>query len=103
MYRKTLLLGLMVMLMLAACTPAQPAEPTAAPTVAATETAPAAAAPAVTEAAAAVKIPADCEPYDLISDLFQAPRPDLPEVSADDWKIGPDDAMVKVIVYSDFQ
>ena len=48
-------------------------------------------------------IPADCEPYNLIETFMSNARTDIAPVTEDDWVLGPDDAEITVIVYSDFQ
>ncbi len=48
-------------------------------------------------------IPADCEPYNLIETFMSNARTDIAPVTDADWVLGPADAEITVIVYSDFQ
>ncbi len=110
MLRKLVFLSVVLALALSACSPAPAAVSPTAQATEATEAAEATEAPAATEVTVptaapivASKIPADCAPFNVMSEIFPAPRTDVPAISDKDWKIGSDNAMVKVIVYSDFQ
>lgn len=94
--RKFVLILVLAALMLSACTSKTPtAAPTAEPT--------AQTAPQATATSGATGSVTDC----TISSIFPEPKAPLnvtvPRASADDWSIGPADARMVVIVYSDFQ
>lgn len=44
-----------------------------------------------------------CKPFSLIGQKLVAPFPGLPPVSEDDWVVGPDDAVVTFMEYSELQ
>ncbi len=95
--RKFVLILVLAALMLSACTSKTPTTtvPTAEPTA---QTAPQATATTGTTGSTT-----DC----TVSSIFPEPKAPLnvtvPRASADDWSIGPADARMVVIVYSDFQ
>jgi len=44
-----------------------------------------------------------CKPFSLIGEKMVTPRADLPEVTAEDWAVGPADAPVTFMEYSELQ
>jgi len=90
-------------ILLSACNAAaKAAEPTAAPTAAPTE----AAASSGDQTAAVSAITSEenpCVPFNLLSQSLTTPYPGLPEVTDDDYIIGPKDAPVTFMVYSEPQ
>ncbi|TLN25442.1 hypothetical protein FDZ74_02335, partial [bacterium] len=87
----------LIAVLLSACGAQTTATPTVAPTVAATATSDATGAASTASANAP-----DCQVYNLFTEQPEAAAV-LPPVSAADWKIGPDNAYMTLIVYSDFQ
>ena len=78
------------------------AEPTAAPTAAPTQAA--AEGGSQTEAVQPVTSEENpCVPFNLLSQYFMTPYPGLPEVTDDDYIVGPKDAPVTFMVYSEPQ
>ncbi len=63
--------------------------------VPATETSPAATAP--------VEPVADCEPYNLLDDILAPATDALPPITEGDHVLGPEDAKLTILEYSDFQ
>ena len=67
------------------------------------------AAPAVTEETAAdtttfeASGPAECRPFSLVDNILPEPEPNLPDIRDTDWVQGPEDALVTIIEYSEFQ
>jgi cyclophilin family peptidyl-prolyl cis-trans isomerase/protein-disulfide isomerase len=101
--KKFLLPALIILtLLLSACNAAAtPAAPTAAPTIA-----PTIAPTASSTAAAAGTLTSDanpCIPFDLLSESLKTPYPGLPEVTDADYIVGPVNAPVTFMVYSEPQ
>ncbi len=92
--------------LLGACTPAQDAAPTAEPQPTATDIEESV--PQETTDAAEPELPianADnpCLPFSLMDVLLANPLPGLPPVTSDDWTLGPEDAAVTFMEYSELQ
>jgi cyclophilin family peptidyl-prolyl cis-trans isomerase/protein-disulfide isomerase len=103
---KKLLLPVLLILaiLLSACNAAsKPAEATAVPTAAPTA---ATAASGADQTAASASVTSDanpCVPYNLLSQSLTTPFPGLPEVTDADYIVGPKDAPVTFMVYSEPQ
>jgi len=94
---------LVAAILLSACAAAEKAaEPTAAPTAAPTQ---AAASSGEQPAASGVITSEDkpCVPFNLLSQSLTTPYPGLPEVTDEDYIVGPKDAPVTFMVYSEPQ
>ena len=46
---------------------------------------------------------AECRSYSLLDEIFPFADPNLAPVNDDDWVLGPEDAVVTILEYSDFQ
>ena len=94
---------LIAAILLSACAAAEKApEPTAAPTAAPTQ----AAASGEDQTAAGGAITSEenpCVPFNLLSQTMTTPYPGLPEVTDEDYIVGPKDAPVTFMVYSEPQ
>lgn len=102
---KKLLLPVLLVLtiLLSACNAAGKAEePAAAPTAAATETA-ASSGDQPAAGGAITNEEKPCVPFNLLSQSLKTPYPGLPEVTDDDYIVGPKDAPVTFMVYSEPQ
>ncbi len=82
---------ILVAVLLSACGAQTVATPTAAPTQAATPTGD----------GSAAEVPV-CQTYRLLTEKPEAAKT-MPPITAQDWKIGPDNAYLALIEYSDFQ
>jgi cyclophilin family peptidyl-prolyl cis-trans isomerase/protein-disulfide isomerase len=87
-------------LILAACgSPAQSPVNTAVPTVKPTATAAAQAVVPTVQQPTAIPIPGGCQ----VASLLPAPDPVFPPITDADWQKGPKNALITLLVYSDFQ
>jgi protein-disulfide isomerase len=95
---------LLAAVILGACAPsaASPTDTLPAPTqtAAPTEAVPTTAPGTTVEPTAEV---VDCQPYTLLSQVLPAPDPNLAPVDAEDHVLGPSDALVTILEFSDYQ
>lgn len=105
--KKTYWFGLLVLVLLvSACSPQTPAvtEEAAAPTETSVEgAAPTEAAGQPVQEAGETSGAAECRPYNLLDQILGAQDPNLTPVTEDDHTHGPDDAIITILEFSDFQ
>jgi hypothetical protein len=103
-------IGLMFVLVLlvSACAQQSPTEVESTAAPAATETVAVAKSPTETSSqpvqeAGEASGAAECRPYNLLDEILAAPDLNLAPITADDHILGPDDAEMTILEFSDFQ
>jgi PBP1b-binding outer membrane lipoprotein LpoB len=101
---------LLMAIILGSCAPQAPAPTDTSPaptqtTVPAQTAAPTQAVPTIVPdgTAAPTAEPVDCQPYSILDQVLPAPDPNLDPVDAEDHVVGPSDALVTILEFSDFQ